>query len=196
MENIRDKFILFINKHPNIIKYVDVIETINNKLLIGSIAVIIAIISLSIGVVYIKMPVDIRTEIASLFGIVLTAIIVPIYLKMIDKKYLLKQELLKNNKELYLELSSVLVSLTTIGDRKANIKIYDDFFKENYSKMCVYFSSKLLLSVILVGKEYQKGHDENVKYYSEKSIRLIRKEIGVDSNFMYADLGFVNNSKE
>lgn len=65
-------------------------------------------------------------------------------------------------------------------------KLLKEYIYENYTYMCIMFSENLIKAISSVNQEIDIGNSkENIEYYSEQCINIIRKEQRKKSEFHF-----------
>ncbi len=169
----------FYYRHPKFRKFLDEIVFFLDNFIIWYWVGVIALLAIILIVLYYTLPNEIKIEVSSIVGGTLSIIIVPLGLNYINKRNENRMKLFEENKDLYLKLSNILISLITSYDI-TNKKNLHNFLCENYSIMCVTFSSSLIVDIISVNEE---DDFENIKYYALKIIKKLRKESGINKTF-------------
>ena len=95
----------------------------------------------------------------------------------------------ETNKDLYVELSNLLIQIQVENEVKEdNKENFQNFIVSNYGYMCVNFSSSLISEIYRTYRAYANNQMENVRVYAEKCMKYIRKEGGNGKEFMYSSL--------
>ncbi len=172
------------DEHPNFRVFLDLYTEISNKLALVYGIMTVGFIFLSVYFSYLTLPEDIRNITTPIFGFILSSIIVPIYLSYLNRKKENEFKRFENNKELYDELSTIIVDLIckdTYTDY--DVKLIEDYIINNYNQMCISFDSELIWYIYSMYHECELNCADNLRSYAKKCIKTIRRESGIKKSF-------------
>lgn len=192
------------DKRPLFRRIIDGACDLYNKMMIvyfiSCLALAISVIGVPTVVAYIYLPEDIRTEIASIIGGILSLVVIPLLVNYIYRKQKRNDELLKINKPIYDEIFDIFIKLLVeIKSNEKNSKFEEqacplkEFICANYCKMCCSFSVSLIWDIVGVYNECVRSVTtyNNVDIKVRKCIRKIRREIGERDTF-YINQSIIN----
>lgn len=95
--------------------------------------------------------------------------VIPLIINAINRKRENENKRFDENKELYLELSELLIQILSKDEIiEDNRRRFKDYIVSNYHYMCLNFSSKLISLIYRTYRAYLNNQTENVKSYSNK----------------------------
>lgn len=174
----------------------DIINDLLDKFLILNGIAIALVIILPTLVLFYSLPNDIRTIVSSAFGGVLTLVVIPLAINHINRIQENKRHNFNTNKELYCELSDIIITILTenrsneIGEKELLLYLHN-----YYSKMCLFFNSRLIQDIICLIEEFNLNGN-NINYYCEKILKKIRKEGNVSGQFYISKKAISYMNKE
>ena len=184
-----DKIRIGFDKHPSLVRVLDIINEVANKFMLGYFIFAAVIIAVPVFVSYYYLPENVRKEISALLGTTLSVIIIPMLLNAYNRKKESEYNRFEINKDLYFELTELLVPM--LLNNKCSymdaVKI-KKYIICRYNIMCVSFSSALFSDICLLCKCCDHSNFKNVEYYAKKIINRIRKECGNSQNFTISPL--------
>lgn len=178
-----------LDNHPSLVRILDIINEAANKFMVGYFIFAAVIIAVPVFVSYYYLPENVRKEISALLGTTLSVIIIPMILNSYNRKKESEYNRFEINKELYFELTDLLVSM--LLNKKCTYKDatkIKEYIISRYNIMCVSFSSTLFSDICLLCKCCDCNNFKNVEYYAKKIIKRIRKECGNSQHFSTSSL--------
>lgn len=173
----------YYKKHSLFRRALDIIDDILDRFIIVywiSLGLSIAIPTL---VVFYSLPNEIRTPISGIVSGSISLVLIPLTINYLNQKNTMKNSVYNENKELYYELSDIIVSIqANKNSKKQDNKRLNTYIKNNYSKMCLSFKANLIWDVISLYEEFELNSN-NVNYYCEKILKKVRREAGVTDSF-------------
>lgn len=152
---------------------------------------------------YIYLPNNLAAPVTSIFGGVITIIVVPLVLYHIKRDHANKDRFYEQNKELYIEVSKILVEILidiskeeqvdSVKDKQAeSVKQLNNFLDKHYSEMCIFFPENLIWKLFMILREYEfeKYEYKNIAQLAEKSLNIIRKIGGLNEK-IYINKSFI-----
>ncbi len=192
-------------KRPKVRRILDEIGDFCDKVFIVNYIILLVLSALLIGVptfmVFLSFPEDIRVWITSIFGGILSIIVMPLFIDYIKYKQKINDELYENNKPLYEMLSDILVKLLAEEysthkedvhaelntSEKQNKIIYPlkKFICENYEKMCNTFPVSLIWDIVDVYDECLNDITKysNIRAKVRKCFCNMRRDAGAKGSF-------------
>lgn len=185
-----DKFIKDLaNKYPNLIRNVDKFSEFFDTFMFAYLSIVLITIFGVIFIFYFALPKDYRNEFSAIIGTLVSIVIIPFALKIYEQMKENKKQRFLANYNLYLELISIFSDLIYNYDlRVNNLKRFESFINTHCSEMYLNFTYNLNSTIFSVYREYSNNNKENVIYYSEKCIKLIRKEGNVGKDFRHFEI--------
>lgn len=177
------------NKYPAIIRITDKLSIFFDNFMIVYILLVMIIVFPVFLLFYFALPLDIRNEFSTIISALVSIIIVPFSIKIYEQKRESKKQRFNANYDIYLELMSILCNLVyNYENYEQNTNEFNNFIKTHYNRTCLCFTSELNTSLFLTYREYMNNNKENVIYYSNKCIRIIRKEGNVGKDFRHPEI--------
>lgn len=191
-KSIRVKLWEYTDKHPRVDKFLLELVDIVDKFMVAYYIFTALLIAIPVIIAYCALPEEIRNVSSAIIGSIISLIVIPLIINAINRKRENENKRFDENKELYLELSELLIQILSkdgiiVEDNRRRFK---DYIVSNYHYMCLNFSSKLISLIYRTYRAYLNNQTENVKSYSNKCIEIIRKESGVGKDFMYSSMIF------
>lgn len=170
--------------HSKFRKALDRIDEFMDRFMIMYWISLALIIFIPTMLIYLSLPEDIRTPLSGIVSGIITLILIPITINRINQKSSERNTLYNYNRNLYGELSTIIISLLSEMNHVEEIdnSRLNSYIVENYSKMCLTFKSNLIWDILTLNEEC-KLSKENTVYYCEKILKRIRKEIGINQTF-------------
>ena len=155
----------------------------------------LAMILIPFFLVYTYMPDSLAAPVASAFGAIMTVVVVPIVLNQIKRDYANKDRFYKQNKELYIEVSKILIDILVAESEEhkmESVQPLDDFLDKYYSKMCIFFPEDLIWKLFSISREFncEKYEYKNINQLAVKCLNIIRKSSGLNEK-IYINQGFI-----
>ena len=174
----------FFNSHPTLIRIIDQIDDIYNKFMIGYLIFTIILVGVPVVIAYFSLAEEIRGQISALLGTVLSVIIVPTVLTAYNRKKNNEYNRFEINKDMYFELTDILLPVLLNGKctDEDTVKI-KDYILSRYNVMCISFSSSLFSNICSIYQGRECKNYKNIEYYTEKSIKQIKRECGNNKDF-------------
>ena len=147
----------------------------------------VSLIAIPVIIVYCALPEEIRNGSSAIIGSIMSLIVIPLIMNAINRKKENENKRFEANKDLYIELSFLLIKIQN-DDSEKHKKEFKDFIVSNYNYMCVNFSSMLISEIYRTYRAYTNKQIQSVRVYAEKCIKYIRKESGNGKEFMYSSL--------
>ena len=183
--------------HSKFRKALDRIDEFMDRFMIMYWISLALIILIPTMIIYLSLPEDIRTPLSGIVSGIITLILIPITINRINQKSSERNTLYNYNRNLYGELSTIIISLLSEMNRveKTDNSRLNSYIVENYSKMCLTFKSSLIWDILTLNEECELSK-ENTVYYCEKILKKIRKEIGINQTFHINKkaISYINNS--
>lgn len=124
------------DEHPNFRVFLDLYTEVSNKMALVYGIMTIGFVSMSVYLSYLTLPGEIRNVTTPILGFVLSSIIVPIYLSYLNRKKENEFKRFKNNKELYDELSKIIVNLICKDVyTDCDLKLIEEYIVKNFNQM-------------------------------------------------------------
>ncbi len=172
------------DEHPKFRVFLDLYTEVSNKMALVYGIMTIGFISMSVYLSYLTLPEDIRNITTPIFGFVLSSIIVPIYLSYLNRKKENEFNRFENNKELYDELSKIVVDLICKDAyTDYDLKLIEEYIVKNYNQMCISDDSELIWYIYSMYHECKLNCTDNLRTYAKKCIKTIRNESGIKKSF-------------
>lgn len=170
--------------HSKFRKALDRIDEFMDRFMIMYWISLALIILIPTMIIYLSLPEDIRTPLSGIVSGIITLILIPITINRINQKSSERNTLYNYNRNLYGELSTIIISLLSEMNRveETDNSRLNSYIVENYSKMCLTFKSSLIWDILTLNEECELSK-ENTVYYCEKILKKIRKEIGINQTF-------------
>ena len=151
----------------------------------------LAMILIPFFLVYVYMPDRLATPI----GAIMTVVVVPIVLNGIKRNYVNKDRFYEQNKELYAEVSEILINILIAESEEhkvESVKPLNDFLDKYYSKMCIFFPEDLIWKLFSISREFncEKYEYKNITQLAVKCLNIIRKSGGLNEK-IYINQGFI-----
>lgn len=176
-----------VKKYPNLNRRLHKLNHIINISALIYIIFAITLIAIVILSLYHTLPDDIKIEVSSIAGAILTIIVMPFILNYFERIKNIKLKRFESNKDIYIQLSKILINLVGNDDYNQNdINKLKNFLTEHYGEMCISFSTSLISNIYMVYDAGYSHNIKNIKYFSEQCIREIRKEFGCKQSFNFS----------
>lgn len=180
---LKNQLIKIFNNYPKIERGFDIFDEIFQKLMLGYIISTVLLVFILCGVIYTSLPAEIKNSFSPVISIIITAIIIPFFLSVYNRRKENESRLFESNKTLYLELTKILEPIvfnkTFTPETKEKILNYID---KNCAEITITFSSKMITTLNSIINNCDEKDNQNIFYYSKKLIKQIRKESG-NANF-------------
>lgn len=188
--DLRAVFWNFLDKHPKASRILDTIFDFNNKFfIIYTVFIAVLVVGVFVVTLYSILPSEIKGELTAILGTLLSVVIMPLVINIYNRKKDNISKMFEKNSKLYEALSDVLVSiLIHEEDRVHNEYIVCKYITDHYSKMCSSFSSVLISNLYSVYRNCKNNNYDNVKYFGEKCLKIIRKEAGIGKEFAFSSM--------
>lgn len=185
-----DQFWEFLDKHPKASRILDIIFDFNNKFfIVYSIFIAVLVVGVFVISLYYILPTEIKGELTAILGTLLSVVIMPLVINIYNRKKDNISKTFEKNSVLYEELSEILVLILTHDENtEDNEQLIGKYITEHYPKMCSSFSSVLISYLYSVYRNCKNNKYDNVKYFGEKCMKIIRKEGGVGKEFEFSSL--------
>lgn len=179
-EGIQKKIRNYINEQPRIDRILDMISEFNNKFMIAYFTVVFVLVAIVVVIAYLTLPEEIRDEVTPIIGAIFSVVIVPLELNIYNRKKDNEFKRFEMNKEMYIQLAEMLILFIIEKEyTEKDVEKFEKFIEKNYSQMYISFQSKLISDIISVYRNCTINNHDNVKYYSSKCLKEIRKECGM-----------------
>ena len=187
MNSFRKKYWEFSDRHPKFNRVLDQIYHWNDRcMIINTVILIVLFVAIPSLCMYLILDESIRKIITPIISAVFSVIIVPVVLNYINNLRGEKAKRFELNKAIYDELSEVIILLLKCPERDENVLLIKSFLQKYYPKMCVSMPTSFIWDVYLIYRESKNNNNDNVLYYSEKCIRYIRKQVGLNQDFYFS----------
>lgn len=169
----------FIKKHPNAYRRLlgmrPIISALKN---LYWILIILIISGITIGLYFILSN-DIRDIICFIFVPVISAVVTPIIINVINKAKETKYRRFDNNRTIYLELGDILL-YCMINDNYSEEKRveFENFIVKNYNYMSFDFSPAMNAAIYSAYLAYETKNRQNFDFFAKECIRCINDENG------------------
>lgn len=188
-KSIKRKLWEYTDKHPRFDRFINGLADVLDKFMIAYFIFAFALIIIPVIIVYCALPEEIRNGSSAIIGSIMSLIVIPLIMNEINRKKENENKRFETNKDLYVELSNLLIQIQVENEVKEdNKEIFQNFIVNNYGYMCVNFSSSLISEIYRTYRAYANNQMENVRVYAEKCMKYIRKEGGNGKEFMYSSL--------
>ena len=169
----------FIEKHPNAYRRLLGIRPIISALKnLYWILIILIISGITIGLYFILSN-DIRDIICFIFVPVISAIVTPLIINVINKAKETKHRRFDNNRTIYIELGNILL-YCMINDNYSEEKRveFKSFIVKNYNYMSINFSPYMNATIYSAYLAYESKNRQNFDFFAKECIRCINDENG------------------
>ena len=188
-KSIKRKLWEYTDKHPRFDRFINDLADVLDKFMIAYFIFAFALIIIPVIIVYCALPEEIRNGSSAIIGSIMSLIVIPLIMNEINRKKENENKRFETNKDLYVELSNLLIQIQVENEVKEdNKENFQNFILSNYGYMCVNFSSSLISEIYRTYRAYANNQMENVRVYAEKCMKYIRKEGGNGKEFMYSSL--------
>ncbi len=191
---LKKRLINFFNNYPKIERALDLYDEFFQKILPGYVIAIILMLFILFGIAYNSLPSEIKAPFSPVISIIITAILIPFFLSIYNRKKENETKLFENNKELYLKFSKILLPIlfeqTFTSNEKDKIL---NCIEENQAEIAISFSPKMIATINAIINNCNDRDNQNIFYYSKKLIKQMRKEAG-NTNFSLALLNTKRNN--
>ena len=190
-KSIKRKLWEYTDKHPRVDRVLHGLAEVLDKFMLAYFIFAVALIAIPVIIAYCALPEEIRNGSSAIIGSIMSLIVIPLIMNEINRKKENENKRFESNKDLYMELSNLLIQIQVENEVKEdNKEIFQNFIVNNYGYMCVNFSSSLISEIYRTYRAYTNNQMENVRIYAEKCMKYIRKEGGNGKEFMYSSLIF------
>ena len=168
-----------IEKHPNAYRRLLGIRPIINALKkLYWILIILIISGITIGLYFILSN-DIRDIICFIFVPVISAVVTPLIINVINKAKETKHRRFDNNRTIYLELGNILL-YCMINDNYSEEKRveFKSFIVKNYNYMSINFSPSMNAAIYSAYLAYEDKNKRNFDFFAKECIRYMNDENG------------------
>ena len=188
-KSIKRKFWEYTDKHPRVDRFLHGLSDVLDKFMLAYFIFAVALIAIPVIIAYCALPEEIRNGSSAIIGSIMSLIVIPLIMNEINRKKENENKRFESNKDLYMELSNLLIQIQVENEVKEdNKENFQNFILSNYGYMCVNFSSSLISEIYRTYRAYTNNQMENVRIYAEKCMKYIRKEGGTGKEFMYSSL--------
>ena len=178
--SLRRKIWNYINEHPSLDRILDKISELNNKFMIAYFTGVFVLVAAVVIIAYFTLSKEIRNEVTPIIGAIFSVVIVPLVLNVYNRKKDNEFKRFEMNKEMYIQLAEMLSPFIIEKEyTKKDVDKFEKFIEKNYSQMYISFQTKLILDIISVYRNCTINNHGNVKYYSSKCLKEIRKECSI-----------------
>ena len=181
------RFWEYTDKHPRFDRFFHGFSDVIDKFMLAYFVFAVSLIAIPVIIVYCALPEEIRNGSSAIIGSIMSLIVIPLIMNAINRKKENENKRFEANKDLYIELSFLLIKIQN-DDSEKHKKEFKDFIVSNYNYMCVNFSSMLISEIYRTYRAYTNKQIQSVRVYAEKCIKYIRKESGNGKEFMYSSL--------
>ena len=177
METKKKKY--FIEKHPNACRRLRGIRPIINALEKIYWVLIILIISIIVIGLYFSLSNDIRDIICFVFVPIISAVVTPLVINVINKSKETKYRRFDNNRTIYLELGEILLD-GMINDNYSEEKQveFQTFIAKNYNYMSINFFPSMNAAIYSAYLAYEDKNKRNFDFFAKECIRYMNDENG------------------
>ena len=190
-KSIKRKLWEYTDKHPRFDRFINGLADVLDKFMIAYFIFAFALIIIPVTIVYCALPEEIRNGSSAIIGSIMSLIVIPLIMNEINRKKENENKRFETNKDLYVELSNLLIQIQVENEVKEdNKENFQNFIVSNYGYMCVNFSSSLISEIYRTYRAYTNNQMENVRIYAEKCMKYMCKEGGNGKEFMYSSLIF------
>ena len=190
-KSIKRKFWEYTDKHPRVDRFLHSLAEVLDKFMLAYFIFAVALITIPVIIAYCALPEEIRNGSSAIIGSIMSLIVIPLIMNEINRKKENENKRFESNKDLYMELSKLLIQIQVENEvKKDNKEDFEKFIVSNYNYMCVNFPSSLISEIYRTYRAYTNNQMENVRVYAEKCMKYIRKEGGNEKEFMYSSLIF------
>lgn len=185
MDRFRKKVLNFMDKHPKACRRMDMLFDATDKFMfIYSIIIVVLLVLFPAIVFYFMLNAEIRKEISPIIGAAFSVVIIPLVINRINIKDKNRERMCELNKNLYENLIELIIQLLKKDTyNKSDTEQVQHFLDKHYGRMCVSLSTSSISEVYSILRGCKNNNKENVKYYSEKIIKKIRKQYGLKREF-------------
>lgn len=178
----------------------DAFDDIMTVYLIISLIMILIPLCLLYILLCIYLPDNLVTPITTISGGIITVVVVPLTIYHIKRNHANKDKYYEQNKELYIEVSKILVNILVDKSTDLQAESYKQlnlFLDKHYSEMCIFFPENLIwkLFVILRECECEKCDYKNIAQLAVKCLNIIRKSGGLNEK-IYINQNFYEIIRE
>lgn len=190
-KSIMRKLWEYTDKHPRVDRVLHGLAEVPDKFMLAYFIFAVALIAIPVIIAYCALPEEIRNGSSAIIGSIMSLIVIPLIMNEINRKKENENKRFESNKDLYMELSNLLIQIQVEnGVKEDNKENFQNFIVSNYNYMCVNFSSSLISEIYRTYRAYTNNQMENVRIYAEKCMKYICKEGGNGKEFMYSSLIF------
>lgn len=173
------KCIKYFDEHPKIEIAYDFVDEIFQKLMIGYILIAGFLFFLLWWVSYYTLPNEIKNTFSPVISVTLTAIVIPFFLNIYNRKKENEAKQFENNRDMYLAVTRILLPVVVNKTFNTEDKeAFLDYVDENRAEITIAFSSNMIATINSIINSCDDNDNQKVLYYSKKLVKQIRKEIG------------------
>lgn len=184
---LREKYWRYLDKHPKVEILLDSLDDYSNRYLFIHVFICVTIfVGIPVLTMFFLLPTEIRGEVSTIIGAVLSVVVMPLAIHHYNHQKEITTKRFEKNGKMYLELAEIIVTiLVEQEDVENNTMKAQQYIQENYSRMCIAFSSSLMRYVYRVYRNCKNGNNSGVKYFGEKCLQIIRREGGMGEEFQF-----------
>lgn len=169
----------FIKKHPNAYRRLLGIRPIINVLKKLYWILIILIISIIVIGLYFLLSNDIRDIICFIFVPIISAVVTPLIINVINKSKETKYRRFDNNRTIYLELGEILLNGMINDDYSEEKRVeFQTFIAKNYNYMSINFSPSMNAAIYSAYLAYEAKNKQNFTFFAKECIICMNDENG------------------
>lgn len=177
METKKKKY--SIEKHPNAHRRLLKVKPVVNMLENFNRILTILTISLIIVLVYLLLPNDIRDIICFIFVPIISAVVTPLIINVINKSKETKYRRFDNNRTIYLELGEILLNGMINDDYSEEKRVeFQTFIAKNYNYMSINFSPSMNAAIYSAYLAYEAKNKQNFTFFAKECIICMNDENG------------------
>ena len=159
--------IKFLNEHPIIEIAYDFVDGIFQKLMLGYILVAGFLFFLLVCISYYTLPDEIKNTFSPVISVILTAIVIPFFLNIYNRKKENEGKQFENNREMYSALTKILFPVILSKNFDDNAKdSFLSYVDENRAEITIAFSSNMIATINSIINSCDDNDNQKVLYYS------------------------------
>lgn len=191
-QNAKDKIEQKASKGRKWHSAIDKISNVMDKIGIVYLVVVLSLVFGALLICYCAFPPEIREVFTPVVGGLFSLVIIPFVLEERKHTRDIKEKSFERNADLYREYLAIAVGISQEDDANcARCDYYKVLLKKytanHYLDMCLQFPSDLYWEIHRVAAYLEKKDMSVAKYYTQKSISLIRKQAGLDKTECNSD---------
>jgi len=176
---VKRQLIKFFNNYPKIERAFDICDGIFQKLMLGYIFFAGFLVFLLGWISYYTLPDEIKNTFSPVISVILTAIVIPFFLNIYNRKKENEGKQFENNREMYSALTKILFPVILSKNFDDNAKdSFLSYVDENRAEITIAFSSNMIATINSIINSCDDIDNQKILYYSKKLVKQIRKEIG------------------